>query len=239
MLVRRYSRQRKAALPKGIAELISWRRADAGITLATGVSAWQPQAGSVTAPLVQAVDTAQPAWNADGWAAGKPAVLTDGVRTYLWNADDAIAAALGDQNYVVALAIAPQEFASGDYSWAFGTSTSSTFDGARNLSSFPRYFRSGGFELQLPVATAGARQLQVFEMASTAMRLTVKTSASTTSVSGERQILTTLDRFCIGGILRTAFGFAGKAAFAEIIIAQSVIDMNTLLNDMESRWPLS
>jgi hypothetical protein len=47
--------------PKNLANLLGWWRADAGITLATGVSAWADQSGN-GATLSQATGTAQPTY---------------------------------------------------------------------------------------------------------------------------------------------------------------------------------
>lgn len=61
--------------PRALAGLGAWYRADMGVTIATGVSAWADQSGSGDANknLAQGTGTAQPAFNAsDSAYAGKP-----------------------------------------------------------------------------------------------------------------------------------------------------------------------
>lgn len=67
------------------AKLVAWWRADLGITIATGVSAWADQSGNGRT-LLQATPGAQPARIAAGTPAGGPCLRFDGVDDFLLTA---------------------------------------------------------------------------------------------------------------------------------------------------------
>lgn len=73
--------------PRNLSGLILWLRADAGITIATGVSQWSDQSGQGN-NAVQAVGGSQPAFVASSVMAGKPSVRFDGT-------DDVLATVAG------------------------------------------------------------------------------------------------------------------------------------------------
>lgn len=208
------------------------------ITFATGVNGWADVSGAGR-HLAQAVLSAQPAYSATAWGGVLPGITTDGADDHLWNSGTAIAAAFGDQDYVVAFAGIPAEFGTNDYVWAFGQSGGTAFDTSRNLSSSPRFIRSGGTEIVGPI-TGAVRHLYVHEVRSDAtLRQTVRTSTVQQSNSVARVASASLDRFAIGGILRGSFAFAGGMTFSEVIVARSVSDLTALLDYLEAKWPLS
>ena len=231
----------------GVAGLISWYRADRGITLDTGVSAWASQAGSGGVPLVQAVPASQPSWDANGWSAGHPAVVADGIGDVLVSSSDEPVDA---QQCVVAAAV---RWAAAANTFAFGLGSAVSGDlGCASVAG-----GAGASQYALVRATSGGNRgsslslardatvsaLVVLEMDSAAnvSRLTRRDAAGTVAATTTCSTgLSDYSRACVGGLLRGgAVSNHAAAAVAEIIVARTVADITALLDDMESRWPLS
>ena len=222
--------------------LLAWYRADRGITLDTGVSAWASQAGSEGLPLVQATPIRQPTWSSTGWGGALPAVKTDGLDDFLLTS----ALALDPDNFVIAGAMqwvsATNTCAAGLGSPTDNSTASLVASSAAAGYALIRSSAGGNRVTGLTVAaTTTARGLWVLNCAGATATLTVRGTAGTVNktvpfVSGASDY----SRCCVGALYR--IGLANNFAAAnvsEVIVASAVTDITALLDDMESRWPLS